>query len=148
MWKVAATGGDAVRLTTQAAYAPQESPDGAHVYYVETLDRPSALWRMPATGGTAEKVLEGVYLANFAVLTGGIYYIDRPSGGRGIHYVDLPSGASRLRYFDFATRTSTTMVENLGKVDVPFTVSADGRTIFFPKMESSVNDLMVVSNFR
>ena len=148
LWKVAVAGGDAVQLTTSAAYASQESPDGAHIYYVETLDRPSALWRMPVASGAAEKVLEGVYLANFAVLTGGVYFIDRPSGGTGIHYMDLPSGEVRLRYFDFTTRKSTTVVPNLGKVDVPFTVSADGRTILYPRMDSSVNDLMVVTNFR
>ena len=148
IWKVPVSGGDAIQVTTTAAYAPQESPDGAHVYYVETMNRPSALWRMPSAGGAAEKVLEGVYLANFAVLTGGIYYIDRPSGGTGVHYVDLPSGDSRLQYFDFTTRKSRTVVQNLGKVDLPFAVSPDGRTILYPRIDSSVNDLMVVANFR
>src|SRR5687768_5817440 len=148
IWKVPVAGGDAVRVTTTAAYAPQESPDGAFLYYVETLDRPSALWRMPTAGGAAEKVLDGVYLANFVVLANGIYYIDRPSGGTGIHYIDLPSGELRLQYFDFRTRRSATVVPNLGKVDLPFTVSADGRTILYPRMDSSVNDLMIVSPFR
>jgi Tol biopolymer transport system component len=148
IWKVAVTGGDAKQVTTRAAYAPQESPDGAHIYYVETIDRPSALWRMPVAGGAAERVLDGVYLANFVVLRSGIYYIDRPAGGMGIHYIDLPSGATRLQYFNFTTRQSTTVVPNLGKVDVPFTVSADGRTILYPRMDASVNDLMVVTNFR
>ena len=148
IWKLPAGGGDAVRVTTTAAYAPQESPDGAHLYYVETLDRPSPLWRRPTAGGAAEKVLDGVYLANFVVLAGGIYYIDRPSGGTGIHYLDLPSGEYRLQYFDFRTRRSTTVVPNLGKVDLPFTVSADGRTILYPRIDSSVNDLMIVRGFR
>jgi flagellar biosynthesis/type III secretory pathway M-ring protein FliF/YscJ len=93
-------------------------------------------------------VLDGVYLANFVVLAGGIYYVDRPSGGTGIHYMDLPSGEYRLQYFDFRTRRSTTVVPNLGKVDVPFTVSADGRTILYPRIDSSVNDLMIVRGFR
>jgi len=89
-----------------------------------------------------------VYLANFVVLADGIYFVDRPSGVSGIHYIDQPSGEFRLQYFDFRTRRSATVVPNLGKVDVPFTVSADGRTILHPRMDSSVNDLMIVTPFR
>ena len=135
-------------MTTGASYAPQESPDGESVYYVGGIDGPSVLWRLPASGGVPVKVLEGVYLANFAVLTGGIYYIDRPSGQGGTHYVDLPTGETRLRYFDFATRRSTTVARNLGTVDIPLTVSRDGRTILYSRLDSSVNDLMLVANFR
>ncbi|MGH7694671.1 MAG: hypothetical protein ACRENH_06805, partial [Gemmatimonadaceae bacterium] len=150
IWKVPVGGGDAVQVTTSAAYAPQESPDGKFLYYVETVDRPSALWRRPVTGGGGkdEKVLDGVYLANFVVLTRGIYFLERPSGAAGIHYVDLPSGETHLRYFDFATRKSTIVARNIGKVDLPITASADGRTILYPRVTSSVNDLMLVANFR
>jgi serine/threonine protein kinase len=150
IWKVPVAGGDAIPVTTSSAYAAQESPDGAYLYYVETIDRPSVLWRRPVSGerAAAEKVLEGVHLANFAVLTTGIYYISRPSGQGGIHYVDLPVGETVLQYFDFATKKSTIVARNLGKVDLPLTVSADGRTILYPRVDSSVNDLMLVANFR
>jgi Tol biopolymer transport system component/predicted Ser/Thr protein kinase len=148
IWKVPAAGGAAVRIDTSSGVAPQESLDGASLYHVETIDRPSALWRVPLAGGAAKKILEGVYLANFVVLAGGIYYIDKPSGESGIHYVDLPSGETRLRYFDFATRRSTTVARDLGNVDLPLTASADGRTVFYPRLDSSVNDLMLVANFR
>lgn len=148
IWKVPASGGDAVQVTTSVGYAPLESPDGAYIYYVETLDGPSALWRLPTAGGVPVKVLEGVVLANFVVLKGGIYYIDRPSGDGGTHYFDRPSGETRLQYLDFATQRSTTVSRNLGDVDVPLTASADGRTILYHRLDSSVNDLMLVENFR
>ena len=32
------------------------SPNGADLYYVETFDRPSPLWRLPLSGGVATKV--------------------------------------------------------------------------------------------
>jgi hypothetical protein len=96
----------------------------------------------------SQQMLEGVVLANFVVLKGGIYYIDRPSGQRDIHYFNLPSGTTRLQYFNFATRRSTTVVRNLGTVDIPLTATADGRTILFPRIDSSVDDLMLVENFR
>jgi hypothetical protein len=84
----------------------------------------------------------------FAVLDGGIYYIDRPSGEGGNLYIDRPSGETRLQYFDFATRRSTTVARNLGNVYLGLTASRDGRTIFYSRVDSSVDDLMLVENFR
>jgi hypothetical protein len=40
------------------------------------------------------------------------------------------------------------VARNLGEVDVPLTASRDGRLILFPRLDSSVNDLMLVQNFR
>ncbi|HET9512683.1 MAG TPA: protein kinase [Gemmatimonadales bacterium] len=148
VWKIPAAGGSAVQLTKGAGYAPQESRDGESIYYVEAIDRPSTLWRVPRSGGTPVKVLDGVLLANFAVLTEGIYYIDQLSGQVGTHYVDQPTGETRLRYFDFATGKSTTVASNLGSVDLPLTVSSDGRTILFPRLDASTSDLMLVADFR
>ena len=147
IWKAPASGGEAVQVTQTAGWAPLESPDGAALYWVETIDRPSVLWRMPVTGGPATRVLDGVALGNYAVLSSGIYYIDRP-GERGAHYFDFQRSAARLRFLDFATGKHTTVVENLGTVDVSLAVSPDGRTILFPRIDSSVNDLMLVQNFR
>jgi Tol biopolymer transport system component/predicted Ser/Thr protein kinase len=148
IWKIPASGGDAVQVTSNIGWAPCESPDGASIFYVETLDMPSPLWRVPISGGIPVKVLEGVVLSNFAVREGGVYYIERPSGKGGTYFVDRPSGETRLQYFDFATRRSTTVVRNLGNVGNPLTVSPDGRTILYDRVDSSVDDLMLVENFR
>jgi hypothetical protein len=83
-----------------------------------------------------------------AVLQGGVYYIDRPAGEKGTYFIDKLSTAARLRYFDFATRRSTTVAPDLGNVDTPLTATADGRTILFPRTTFSMDDLMVVENFR
>jgi dipeptidyl aminopeptidase/acylaminoacyl peptidase len=148
IWRVPASGGNPVQVTKDVGYAAQESPDGAFLYYVETTDRASPLRRIRTSGGNAEKVLEGVVLANFVVLSGGIYYIDRPAGDRGTHYIDLPGGETRLQYFDFASGRSTIVARNLGDVDLPLTASPDGRTILYGRMDPSVDDLMLVENFR
>jgi hypothetical protein len=86
--------------------------------------------------GVPLKILEGVVLGNFEVLEGGIYYIDRSSGEGGFYSIDGPSGETRLEYFDFATRRSTTVARNLGNVDVGLTVSPDGRTILYSRVDS------------
>jgi Tol biopolymer transport system component len=137
IWKVPAFGGNAVQVTNTVGDRAQESPDGAYIYYVQTIDRPSALWRLAASGGAPIKVLERVVLGNFVVL------------GRGIYYMDRPSGETRLQYFDFATRKSTTVAGNLGKVFLAsLTASADGRAILYARVDSSADDLMLVENFR
>ena len=148
IWKMPSSGGDSVPVTNSVGYEPQESPDGAWLYYVEAMDKPSLLMRVPVSGGTPEKVIEGVILANFVVLKGGIYYIDRPSGEGGVYFLDRPSGETSLQYFDFASHKSTTVVRNLGKVGTPITATPDGRIVLYSREDSSVDDLMLVENFR
>ena len=131
-----------------AGYMPAESPDGAWLYYVDSVFTPGALWRVPVSGGVPQKVLDRVFLGNFVVLEKGIYYIERPLADRSFYSVDRPSGETLLQYFDFATRKSTTVARNLGNVDTPLTASSDGRTILFSREDSSLNDLMLVENFR
>jgi hypothetical protein len=129
-------GGEAIQVTHNTGFAAFESPDGAYVYYTQTAGAPSALWRIPASGGQPVKVLEGVVQLDFTVFDKGIYYIDQPSG------------EARLQFYDLATGRSTTVARNLGDVGQGLTVSPDGRTILYPRMDSPVNDLMLVENFR
>ena len=84
----------------------------------------------------------------FAVLDGGIYYIDRPSANVGLLFVDQPSGETRLQYFDFATGKTTTVVQNLGNIFLGLTASKDGRTILYSRVDSSVDELMLAEDFR
>ena len=53
-----------------------------------------------------------------------------------------------LSSFDFATGKSTTVARNLGDVGLGLTTSPDGRTILYSRVDSSVDDLMLVENFR
>lgn len=144
IWKIPAAGGAAVQVTTNAGTLAIESYDGRNLYYVEAPERPSSLWQLPLTGGTAVKLLDGVISGCFDVVEGGIYYIDRASGEAGAQ----PGGETRLRYFDFATRQSTMVAQNLGAVRFGLTASRDGRMIFYSRVDSSVDELMVVDNFR
>ena len=137
IWKVPASGGDAVQVSKNYGSIALESPDGAYIYYVETIERPSALWRLAVSGGLPIKVLERVVLGNFVVLDRGIYYMDRPAA------------ETRLQYFDFASRKSTTVSGNLGKVFLAsLTASADGRSILYARVDSSADDLVLVENLR
>ena len=135
IWKIPASGGDAVQVTKNVGHVAFESPDGAYVYYTQTANPPSALWRIPASDGQPIKMLEGVVFRAFVVLE------------RGIYYIDQPSSETELRFFDFATGRSTTVARNLGNIGPGLTASADGRTILYSRLDSSINDLMLVENF-
>jgi eukaryotic-like serine/threonine-protein kinase len=137
IWKVPVYGGDPVQVTNNDGVMVLESPDGAYIYYVETYQKPSALWRVAVSGGVPVKLLEGVVHGNYVVLD------------RGIYYMDQPSVETRLQYFDFATRRSRTVAGNVGNVILGFlTASPDGRAILYARVDSSVDDLMLVENFR
>ena len=138
IWKVPLSGGDAVQVSPTPGMLALESIDGAHLYYVEsrTTDAMGPLWRLPLDGGAPTKLVDGVMSTSFEVVERGVYYLERASG------------ETKLRYFDFATRQSTLVAGNLGTVSFGLTASHDGRTILYSRVDSSVNDLMLVENFR
>ena len=138
IWKMPTTGGDAVQVSQDVGIMAIESTDGAYVYYTSSrnTNSPAPLLRIPVTGGTPVKMADDVIATSFDVLEKGIYYLQRRDG------------ETRLRYLDFASRTSTTVAENLGDVDFGLGASPDGRSVLYTRIDSSVNDLMLVDNFR
>ena len=149
VWKMPVSGGPAVRITQDPAFLPIESPDGRDLYYVSAADRPSALWRMSLAGGTPIKLLDGVLYGNFDVVDSGIYYLERVSGAEDQRARPASQGGEiRLQYFDLSTRRSTTIAPNLGLAGHGLTVSRDGRSIFFARVDSLIDELMLVDDFR
>ena len=135
-------GGEAQPVSPVDAFLALESADGAYLYYVESgqSDGAGLLWRMPLKGGDPIKLVEGVSSLAFAVVDGGVYYPERAAS------------ETRLQYFDFSTHRSTTVAGTLGPLPIGLvgsvTASRDGRTILFSRVDSSVDDLMLVENFR
>ena len=148
IWKMPVSGGAPVRITDTVGAITVESNDGRDLFYVEAVERPSPVFRVPVSGGAAVKVLDGVSLGAFDVIEGGIYYIERVSGEAGAFFTDRPGGETRLQYFDFATQRSTTVAHNLGTIASGLSASRDGRIIIFSRVDSSVDELMQVDNFR
>jgi hypothetical protein len=60
----------------------------------------------------------------------------------------LNVATKRLQLFDFATHTSRTVGRNLGETGGGVTATPDGRTVLFNRADSTVDDLMLVENFR
>jgi len=137
---VAVAGGDAVQVTKEGGWASQESVDGAYPYFTATaaVGAATQLWRVPTAGGDAVKVLDGVLNGAFEVLA------------RGIYYIGTPSLEPQVQFFDFARGRSVTVGRSLGTVaDVGgFAASSNGRTVLYARLDSAVDDLMLVDNVR
>ena len=147
VWKILVSGGDAVQIA-QAGAEPFESYDGRDLYYLEAAERPSAVLRQPLAGGPPVKVLEGVINSSYEVVERGIYYLTRGPSKSMTFFGDRQTGETNLLFFDFATKKTTTVAANLGTTALGLTASRDGRTIFFARVDSSVDELMLVENFR
>ena len=90
----------------------------------------------------------GIVLGNFDVVDRGIYYIDRSAADAGAFASDRPGGETRLRYFDFDTQQSTTVAAGLGTIRFGLSATRDGRTVIYSRVDTSIDELMVVDDFR
>ena len=138
IWKIPASGGDAIRVSPGAGLLAIESPDGVSLFYPQTAttDRPGPLVRQSLSSGEVERLPVEAVSTSFTVVEGGIYYIERAAGD------------TRLMYFDLATHQSTLIAKTLGTLGFGLSATPDGRSILFSRLDSSVDDLLLVENFK
>ena len=137
IWKLPASGGDAVRVSRGQGLLAIESPDGEYLYYAQgTTDRPAPLLQLSLTSGEVVRLPVDVVSTSYAVVDGAIYYIERVAG------------EAQLKSFDLSTRQSTVIAGSLGNVGFGLSATPDGRSILFSRVDSSVDDLMLVEDFR
>jgi hypothetical protein len=137
IYRCPASGGDAVLLSKDVeASGPQESADGASVYFASGA---GVLKKTPLPLGQpeVESLVDGFpRLGNpWTLSPGGVYF--------------APANAPRsLRYFDFATK----QVRQVFEVDKDFgaglSVSPDGRWILYSQVGDVNSDIMLVDHFR
>jgi eukaryotic-like serine/threonine-protein kinase len=138
VWRVAAEGGPARRVTYNGGYVAQESADARTLYYTKTGDlQGGPLFARPSSGtsnGTTEKqLLDNVIGRAFAVFADGIYYL----GSTGPR-------KQEIRWYDFATGHSRVVSPIEGEVGVGFSVSPDRKTFLFTRLASPGSDLMLI----
>jgi Tol biopolymer transport system component len=139
VWKMPVSGGDPVQVTRDGGWVPLESADGRDLYYQPTAGVGAAMpvMRMATSGGSPGKVFDDAASGAYAVTESGAYYVK-------------PQAEPRIEYFDFATRKITLIAASIGRGAelLGFTASFDGRSVYFARRDSAVDDLVLVENFR
>jgi Tol biopolymer transport system component len=136
VWKVAADGGLAVRVTRHDGWNPLESPDGQYLYYAKG---DSSVWRMALSSGE-ERLMFSQAGDDAAYAPGrkGVYFIREASPGRKRNLVFLRLADSRM----------IILAEISRPLDFGFAVSPDERMILYSQIDHVTSELMLVEHFR
>jgi Tol biopolymer transport system component len=116
-----------------------ESFDSQSVYYTKGDFRtPTGLWKMPVSGSEESQVLPSVVSRAFSLVKEGIYFISEPGADR----------KSSIQFLSFATAKVKTVAPISGFPEEGLSVSPDGRSLLFSRLDEAGSDLMLVENFR
>jgi Tol biopolymer transport system component/DNA-binding winged helix-turn-helix (wHTH) protein len=142
VWKIPAGGGEALQVTAKGGFEAHESPDGRFIYYNKYGYLTRGLFRILATGGDEEFVLDIAQresIGSWTVTNTGVYFIDR----------DNRTGCN-VEYFNLATRRTKTLasLEQSTSVNPGLNVSADERWFVFSLRERYSHDIMLLENFQ
>jgi Tol biopolymer transport system component len=141
IWKASLNGGNPVQLSHELGAAqPVESADGKYIYFRNRR----SLWRVPAAGGDAEEAIIPEHdlpgSTTIQPVRDGVYYLEFERAAHGM----------AVSFFDFATKRSEVVFrfrnQNLGAST--FSVSPDGKSILYPRVDQSQTNLVIVENFR
>jgi hypothetical protein len=139
LYRMPANGGDVVQITSKGAYMSMASPDGKWIYYSKAG---GAIWKVPVDGGEETPVVDAGSIYNaftVSVTTFGIYFAGSP---------DPASGTAPLKLYRFADGKTV----ELGHFDKPLSlhlsVSPDEKWLLYTQLDGSVDDVVLIENFR
>jgi Tol biopolymer transport system component len=139
-FKMPAEGGEALQITRQGAFRPEESPDGKLLYYGKHGKQ--GLWSTSVLGGEERQVLDSITETNWTVTTEGIYYVD---------FAVEPSAPKLVKFYSFRTNK----INQVGAVEASvsadysgISVSPDGHWLMYSYVANVSSDLMMVDHFR
>jgi hypothetical protein len=139
IWKTPLQNGSApVQVTANGGGYAQESPDGKYLYYQQRLDELDPLpqiWRIPASGGKEEPVID-CSTWFWEVRKDGIYFIDNQP-------------APVIKRFRFGSRHVQTMATLKAAAwgGPGLSLSTDEQTAYYTQIDSSGSDVMLIKNF-
>jgi Tol biopolymer transport system component len=142
IWKATATGGNPQAISEQrGAGQPFESADGKYVYFRSRR----GIWRIPVAGGEEEEAFVPEHdmwgPTTMQPTKKGVYYTEFERSARSMV----------VSFYDFATKKSS-IVFRLKNADwgngASFSISPDGKSILYARVDQSQTNLMLVENFR
>ncbi len=136
VWRLDLATRGVTAASPDGGYAAQEAADGSALFYTRT-DAPG-IWRQAAGGSAPERVVASLApedWANWQVTPAGIYYRELCGDHLEAGVVFLPFGGVPAH------------VASLSAQGWPgFSVSADGKTLVYPRVERHTCDLRIIEN--
>ncbi len=152
IYKKPATGGEAIRVTTNGGHQAIESLDGKWLYYSKSAKRPGVpeslpgegepgIFRIPVAGGQEQRILDEGVFGRWALSKSGIYLLRSAVGDRA------PS-IEQYRYDTWERTTIMTFPKDARfGIANSLTVSEDDRWIVYAMYDHTASDLMLVENY-
>jgi TolB protein len=137
IYRIPATGGEAVRLTESSGIdtQPSFSPDGQHIAFTSDRGGTPQVYRMPASGGPAERLtFDGTYNV------GPRYSPD----GKSVSFVQREGARYRIAILELATRQVTVLTD--GTLDDSPTFAPNGKMILYEAQVGGRGQLAAVSS--
>ena len=131
-------GGETIQITRKGVGRPIASPDGKWIYFSRG---PAGIWRVPVDGGEETKLLDVRlnHSYSFRLSATGIYF----AAAR-----DSVSKKVPLKLYRFADGKTVELGHFDKSISFDLSVSPDERWLLYAQLDSSVDDLMLVENFR
>ena len=144
IWKVSGAGGEPEQVTNIAGFSRYaiESPDDKWLYFSHQEEAVQRLMRMAIGGGEPEPVASDVPGWSFAVTERGVYFIQRDARREDSAY--------SIFFLDPSTGEESVVAELPGGTQpfVALSVSPDGRTLLYDRIDQLGADLVLVENFQ
>jgi tricorn protease-like protein len=140
IWRIPATGGAPVQITTSGAHLGIESFSGSELLLLRHEDNRDFLFVMPAAGGAETRIAEVYLRPTLAVAKAGLYFV--PAG--------VMDDSANVSVYDLATRSVRQVAQlpaRLRSLASGLSISPDGKSVLYSRFELQ-GDLMLVDNFR
>jgi Tol biopolymer transport system component/DNA-binding winged helix-turn-helix (wHTH) protein len=138
VWKIPSSGGKSLQVTNHGGFAAFESLDGKALYYAKGLTVPG-IWRVPPEGGEESQVLqmpEAGFWGFWAPVRNGIYFLDTAIKPR-INFTNL-STHKTVKICD---------LKDPARETPGLTISPDGQSLLYTKLDEERFEITIVSNF-
>jgi hypothetical protein len=146
IWKVPSTGGERIRVTSEAGFEPRESPDGKTLYFVDrqrgfSPQPPTTLRAVSVDGGPSTVLPTRVIPGAWEVTDTGILFLRRQPGVEDVALYDFATGQVK-EVATLAVRVSPAMSRRY------LAASPDGRWAILSHLNRFERDILVLDHFR
>jgi Tol biopolymer transport system component len=140
VWSASPDGANPEAVAQRGSAQGVESADGKYVYYHWRR----SIWRVPVGGGEDEEAIipeHDMFWTTLQPVRKGVYYGEFDHGARSVD----------VSFFEFENKRNSVLLRirtrEMGRTS-SFSVSPDGKSVLYPRVDQSETNLMMVENFR